>query len=360
MANYMTAKEAAIKWKISQRRVSVLCKESRIKNAELLGNMWIIPASAIKPIDKRRVNKVKDKTIKLKPFVKWAGGKGQLIDKLLELISVLDNDLYKYAEPFVGGGALLFNILSKYNFKEIFISDNNEELINAYKIVRDNIDDLIAYLMVYQNEYKLLDTENRKVYYYNKRDLFNSINTKNDYNILKAALFIFLNKTCFNGLYRVNKKGEFNVPIGDYKNPLICDKQNLINVSKALQGVEIKLGDFSKSYDFIDNKTIAYLDPPYRPLSNTSNFTSYTTERFGDNDQKRLAEFIKMIHDKRAKFILSNSDPKNSNSDDNFFNLLYNGFKIKRVNATRMVNSRADKRGCITELIITNINGEME
>ena len=167
-------------------------------------------------------------------------------------------------------------------------------------------------------------------------------------------LFIFLNKTCFNGLYRVNKKGEFNVPMGAYKNPKICDKENLKNVAMALKNVKIVYADYRESKDFIDEKTFVYIDPPYRPLNLTSSFTSYTENDFSDKEQIELAEYIDVLNKKGAKIVMSNSDPKNNNTDDNFFDELYKNYNINRVKATRMLNSNASLRGAINELLITN------
>lgn len=355
MLNFMSAKEAAEKWKISQRRVSILCSENRIYGAMMIGNMWIIPTNAAKPIDKRTVRYEKSKNVILKPFVKWVGGKSQLVGELEKLIPA-DGEkvLSKYAEPFVGGGALLFYILSKYNFDEIYISDINAELINAYQVVKNNVNELISELSAMQNTYLLLNDEQRKEYYYSARDKFNSLSLDANTKTQKAALFIFLNKTCFNGLYRVNRKGQFNVPMGAYKKPTICDEDNLRKVSEALQNVTIYCGDYSKSSEFIDDTTFVYLDPPYRPLSETASFTAYSVDCFDDKEQRRLAKFVDEISENGAKVILSNSDPQNTNQEDDFFEQLYGKYKISKVEATRMVNSNSDKRGKINELIICN------
>ncbi len=353
---FMSAREAADKWGISQRRVAVLCSENRIKNAQMLGNMWLIPSNAEKPIDARstRYNVTEEKAVK--PFLKWAGGKGQLLKEIEKYYPFENGNITKYAEPFVGGGAVLFDILSKYCLKEIYISDINSELINAYRIIRDDIDALIELLYTLQNDFIPLDTENRKSYYMQKRERFNDlkINGNENINIEKAALMIFLNKTCFNGLYRVNKKGLFNVPMGAYKNPLICDESNLRAVSEKLQKVTIVCGDYRESADFIDENTFAYFDPPYRPLTETSSFTAYTETLFDDEKQIELAKFVKMMNKKGAKVVVSNSDPKNSNTEDNFFDELYKTHKIKRVQATRMINCNSELRGKIDELLIAN------
>lgn len=292
-------------------------------------------------------------TVKAKPFLKWAGGKNQLI-KEIEKKYPEKNSVKKYVEPFVGGGAVFFDIIYKFNFEEIYISDINSELINTYCVIRDDVEKLVSMLSKIQDEYMKLDENNKKIYYLEKRKCFNNINQKNN-DILKAALMIFLNKTCFNGLYRVNKKGFFNVPMGKYKNPLICDKNNLYAISDKLKNVKIICGDYKESIDFIDNNTFVYIDPPYKPLNKTSNFTAYTKDSFNDEKQIELSNFIKEIDRKGAKFLLSNSDPKNFDENNDFFEKIYSSFKIKRVNANRMINSKASGRGKIKELLISNI-----
>ncbi|MDY6029914.1 MAG: DNA adenine methylase [Acidaminococcaceae bacterium] len=353
---YMSAREAADKWGISQRRVAVLCSENRINDATMVGNMWIIPATAEKPIDARsmRYDKKEEKTIK--PFLKWAGGKGQLLREIEKYYNFGNDNITKYAEPFVGGGAVLFDILSKYELEEVYISDINEELINAYRIIRDDIDELVTMLHTMQDEFISLETDKRKVYYMAKREHFNDLKINGDetINIGKAALMIFLNKTCFNGLFRVNKKGLFNVPMGAYKNPLICDENNLRAVSEKLQNVTIVCGDYRNSANFIDENTFVYFDPPYRPITDTASFTAYTENLFNDEEQIELAKFVDDMHRRGAKVVISNSDPKNSNAEDDFFDNIYSSHKIKRVEATRMINCNSDARGKIKELLISN------
>ena len=355
MLSYISAKEAAEKWNISQRRVAILCSEERISGAMMVGNMWIIPANAEKPIDKRTVRYEKTHKVELKPFVKWVGGKGQLIEEIEKMLpSDGEKVLTKYAEPMVGGGALLFNVLSRYQFDELYISDINPELINAYIAIKQNVEALIKRLNEMQMTFLPLDENGRKYYYYNVRDKFNTVKLSDSTSAEKAAYFIFLNKTCFNGLYRVNRKGLFNVPMGSYKNPTICDADNLRNIHEALQNVTIVCGDYSQSQSFIDSETFVYLDPPYRPISETSAFTSYNSDAFDDNEQIRLAKFIDEINAAGAKIVLSNSDPKNVNEEDNFFDNLYKNYKINRVEASRAINSKGDKRGKINELLICN------
>lgn len=355
MIQYMSAREAAEKWNISQRRVSILCSENRIPNVAMLGNMWIIPRDAEKPADARLKRNSLMETSNVRPFVKWAGGKGQLLEVLkANLPKDMGGKITKYAEPFVGGGALLFSLLNEYSFDEVYINDNNKELINTFNVIKKNYQALIDELEVFQEKYGSFSIEEQQQYYYQQRDLFNEIDLSSDTATVKAALFIFLNKTCFNGLYRVNRAGKFNVPAGKYKNPLICDKDNLINISKKLQNVIIRACDYHDVETFADESTLVYFDPPYRPLNITSGFTSYTENQFNDSDQIELAQFYKRLSDKGVKVLLSNSDPHNVNYEDNFFDDLYGGFDIQRITAVRSINSKADKRGNVTELLIKN------
>lgn len=298
-------------------------------------------------------NNIKNQKPLAKPFLKWAGGKTQIlseIDKRLPL-ELKKGKKMKYVEPFVGGGAVLFHLLNNYNLEKAYIIDLNENLINLYQVIKSNVDDLINFLRILEKKYKKSTYEERKKLYYSKRKEFNEL--KNN-KIKKAALLIFLNKTCYNGLYRVNSKGEFNVPFGRYKNPKILDEENLINVSLALQNAEIFCGDFEISKNFIDENTFVYIDPPYRPLSNTSNFTSYSNNTFDDNEQIRLKKFFDFITQKKAKALLSNSDPKNTDPNDNFFDELYKDYIIERILAKRMINSKGNSRGYIYELLIRN------
>jgi DNA adenine methylase len=297
-----------------------------------------------------------------KPFIKWAGGKTQLINKINELIpSDFINNKFTYVEPFVGGGAMLFNILNNHsdNLKSIVINDINKDLINVYKIIKTKPEELIFILSFLEKKYHELDNdeEKKKEYYYEKRNIFNKLNI-NEKPIYKAALFIFLNKTCFNGLFRVNKSNHFNVPMGSYKKPMICDTDNIMAVHNKLKDVEILSGDYQdtlKNITYnIDTNVLFYLDPPYRPLNATSNFNSYSKEDFNDDEQIRLKEFCDKINYNGYNFILSNSDPKNNDVDDNFFDDLYKDYKIIRTNAKRNINSDSEKRGNVTELLITN------
>lgn len=294
-----------------------------------------------------------------KPFVKWAGGKTQLLDEIRKHYPAR---IEKYSEPFVGGGAVLFDVLQKSKPEKVLINDINLNLVNTYEQVKSNLGALCEKLSQLQNQYYGKSEEEQKSFFYEKRNRFNEIklNENNDIGeskIEKAALFIFLNKTCFNGLYRVNKKGFFNVPWNRAKSPLIFDEENLRACSALLQNVEITCGDYKTCAHFCDEKTFVYIDPPYRPLTKTAAFTSYSENGFGDKEQIELEKFVAEISEKGAKVLVSNSDPKNVDEKDEFFDELYSAFDIERISAARMINSNAKKRGKVNELLITNIAG---
>lgn len=287
-----------------------------------------------------------------KPFLRWAGGKTQLLGTIAKHYQF--NSCSNYVEPFVWGGCCLFDILNNYNLEHIHINDLNKELICCYRVVKNNVDSLISELLNLQQQFSSCDSEGKKQFYYHKRKQFNDLKQKSNPNELQiASLFIFLNKTCFNGLYRVNKKGEFNVPLGK-KNYYICDEKNLHYVSTKLQNVTMTVGSYKQALKYINDKTFVYLDPPYRPLTTTSNFSRYVETPFDDFEQIQLAKFVKEIDRKGAKFLLSNSDPKNINPNDNFFENLYKGFTIERVTARRCINCNGSKRGKLSELLIHN------
>jgi DNA adenine methylase len=292
----------------------------------------------------------------LKPFIKWAGGKSQILSEIrAKYPRELGETITKYAEPFVGGGAVLFDVLNSFSLESVYISDVNRELIETYKTIRDNPDELIEMLLWLQADFWNGNSDFRKTYFYEKRERFNQLKMAAASGAEVAALFIFLNRTCFNGLYRVNSKGGFNVPMGSYKKPAICDVDKLRAVSERLKSVEIVCGDYKKSREFIDNKTFAYFDPPYRPLSETANFTSYASDGFGDKEQIELAKFIAEMSDRGAAVIASNSDPKNTNASDDFFDKLYSSCIITRIGANRMINSSAGGRGKISEILIASV-----
>ena len=247
----------------------------------------------------------------------------------------------------------MFWILQEYpNIGRAIINDINEELICTYRVIKNDVNNLIHQLELLQTQYLSLTTEERKTFFLEKRSLFN---TKNKSDIETASLFIFLNRTCFNGLYRVNSKGEFNVPHGKYVNPRICDKDNLLAVSELLQRVEIMCGDFAETEKFASVNSIYYLDPPYKPLSETSSFTSYSKDGFDDSEQVRLRDFCARISQNNAIFIASNSDPIENRTGESFFEQIYYQFKIKRVYATRLINANPNNRGLVSEIMISNV-----
>lgn len=294
-------------------------------------------------------------TYPAKPFVKWVGGKTQLLD---DIKKALPRDLSQindvtYIEPFVGGGAVLFWILQEYpNITRAIINDINEELICTYRVIKSDVEKLILELTRIQAEYLALNDVARKDYFLSQRERYNE---KNNSDIETAALFIFLNRTCFNGLYRVNSKGKFNVPHGRYTNPKICDEDTLRADSDVLQRVEILCGDFAQTGKYADNNVLYYFDPPYRPLTETSAFTSYAKDGFDDAEQTRLRDFCEQIATRKSLFVASNSDPQNVDNEDEFFDHLYNRFSIKRVSAARMINSKGNGRGAIYEIMISNV-----
>jgi DNA adenine methylase len=292
-----------------------------------------------------------------KPFLKWAGGKTQLITEIEKSLPYeITNKKFTYIEPFVGSGAILFWMLNNFpKLEKAAINDINEDLINTYKTIASKPKELISILQQLQNEFHSLENnpEEKKEYYYQKRELYN---TRKEEQSGQAALFIFLNRTCFNGLYRVNRKNEYNVPMGSYKRPTICDKENILAVSQALQKVEILCGDYEKTLNHADNNTLFYFDPPYKPLSETSSFNSYAKDEFNDAEQIRLRDFCRKLDALNHTWILSNSDVKGKDENDNFFDELYVDFKIERVDAKRSINANPEKRGLLKELLITNNN----
>lgn len=294
-----------------------------------------------------------------KPFLKWAGGKTQLITEIEKSLPYeITSKKFTYIEPFVGSGAVLFWMLNNFpNLEKAVINDINADLINAYKVIASKPKELIAVLEVLQHEFHLLENkpEEKKEYYYQKRALYNTRNTDKS---TQAALFIFLNRTCFNGLYRVNRNNEYNVPMGSYKRPTICDDKNILAVSVALQKVEILCGDYEKTLNEATSNSFFYFDPPYKPLSDTSSFNSYAKDDFNDAEQIRLRNFCSNLEKQGHKWMLSNSDVKGKDINNNFFDEIYSDFSISRVKARRRINANPDKRGELNELLITNYNYE--
>lgn len=277
----------------------------------------------------RRING----TIEIPTIVKWAGGKSQLLSQFDKFFP---EKIDYYIEPFLGSGAVFFHIKRRFNPKKAILSDTNEELINAYKVVRDKVEDLIKVLRKHKEKHG-------KEYYYTIRA--QDPNTLNDVD--KAARFIYLNKTCFNGLYRVNSKGKFNVPIGSYKNPGILKEDVLREANKLLNGVELKVMSFEKTLEFATKDAFIYFDPPYYPLTVTSSFTAYTKNVFLEAEQKKLAELFRRLDKMRCKLLLSNSDHL-------FIRDLYKEYIQETVYAKRLINCDATKRGPITELVVRN------
>lgn len=297
-----------------------------------------------------------------KPFLKWAGGKTQLLEQFTKYFptELKNGSLKNYYEPFLGGGAVFFFIAQNYSIKKAYLSDVNEDLVLTFSVVQQNIFELIDELATLRAEYIKKNEQQREKYYYKIRELYNLERVETNFNkynndwIPRAAKLIFLNKTCFNGLFRLNRKGEFNVPFGRYKNPRILDEENLANANRVLQIAEIFLTDFENIKNKIRDDFFIYFDPPYRPISATASFTSYSKYDFTEDDQKRLAKFYSELGVNGNKLMLSNSDPKNENPQDTFFDKLYDKFNITRVRANRMINCNGNKRGKINELLITN------
>lgn len=290
-----------------------------------------------------------------KPFLKWAGGKSQLISEIGNALpKEFGKTKFTYIEPFVGSGAVLFWMLNNFpKMEKAIINDINADLINTYKIIASKPKELISILQDLQLEYHEFENnaEKRKEYYYEKRTFYNSRNTAKS---TQAALFIFLNRTCFNGLYRVNKTNGFNVPMGSYTKPMICDSENILAVSEALHKVEILCGDFEDTLKYAKPNSFFYFDPPYKPLSQTSSFNTYAKDEFNDNEQIRLRNFCDKLDKKGYKWILSNSDVKGKNLSDDFFDELYKDYYISRIKAKRSINANPNKRGELNELLITN------
>lgn len=297
-----------------------------------------------------------------KPFLKWAGGKGQLLSQLDELLPPnMNKKEITYIEPFVGGGAMLFHMLHKFqNIQRVVINDINPYLITAYRTIKNNPNELIERLLTLEHQYYALESEEaKKAFFLGVREMFNEETLD---EIDRTKYLIFLNRTCFNGLYRVNSKGKFNVPFGRYLQPTICNEDIIKADSAILNRVDITIlnGDFEHTIDYIsDGYNFFYFDPPYRPLNATSNFNSYSKEEFNDNEQIRLRNFCTLLNEHLdTDWMLSNSDCSAKNSNDTFFEDIYNDYTINRVYASRSINANPNKRGKLTELLISNYSPE--
>lgn len=294
-----------------------------------------------------------------RPFIKWAGGKRQILDELLSRLppGLEEGRITSYVEPFLGAGAMFFSLAQRYRLERVVLSDLNPDLLLVYRTIARDVESLISSLKELERRYEGLEGQERARMYYRVRERFNLERTERiDRNlaIRRSAMLIFLNRTCYNGLYRVNSQGEFNVPFGRYRRPCICDEANLHSVSRLLEGVELRVGDFTACEDAVSGGTFVYLDPPYHPLGGSSHFTSYSPGGFGEEDQRRLAGFFRRMDARGAALMLSNSDPRNRDPDDSFFEELYDGYWIERIRARRAISCMKEGRGEISELVITN------
>jgi len=302
-------------------------------------------------------NKTDSSFFPAKPFLKWAGSKRQLLPKFIDLYTpdLKDGKIKNYYEPFTGSGAVFFDIAQRYRIDSAFLYDVNEDLVLTYHVIQSQVYKLIDNLNQHEKKYLALNKTERFGYFYEQRMLFNQQRLhKNSYNhtdkgIGRAAQFIFLNRTCFNGLFRVNSKGEFNTPAGDYANPSICDQENLLAVSGLLSKATVRKADFTEVLKDVKSPAFIYFDPPYRPLTVTANFTAYSKSAFTDQQQLQLADVYRKLDKKKIAMMLSNSDAPNG-----FFDDLYKGFHIKRIPARRLINADASKRGSVNEIVITN------
>jgi DNA adenine methylase len=262
----------------------------------------------------------------------------------------------------LGGGAVFFWVMQNCKIEKAYLNELNPDIYLCYVAIQKDVESVIKHLKNLENKYHKLNDEDQSDFYYQVRSEYNE-NRKtiksdqlNPKEILtRVAMTIFLNRTCFNGLYRLNASGGFNVPFGRYKNPLICNKENLLAISELLQKAVITNEDFAVVKKHIKPDSFVYFDPPYRPLNKTSNFTSYMANVFDDKEQERLAGLVKALSNKgRIKIMLSNSDPKNENPSDDFFDKLYDGFNLVRIKARRLINCNVSKRSHINEIIVTN------
>jgi len=291
------------------------------------------------------------------PFLKWAGGKRQLMDEIMSLLPSQFFQFDTYVEPFLGGGSVLINILDSGFTGKVVAGDINSDIILCYQMIKSRLIELIDELEEVQQNIPA-DKNKRKKLYYNLRNEWNaSVNRSdklsNKEQIRRSALTIALNKMCFNGLFRLNSKGEFNVPMGGNKKVTIYSKENLIELNRMFKQVEFICGDYQEILHSIDRnkRCFYYFDPPYRRLTETSSLTMYNADPFDDNQQLRLRDFVDSLVDSGHDFLLSNSDPKNVDTDDDFFDEAYKKYHIKRILARRSINSKADGRGKIFELL---------
>ncbi len=295
-----------------------------------------------------------------KPFLKWAGGKTQLLNYIDTNLpeEVKKNGIVNYYEPFLGSAAVFLFLKQKYGIENAYLSDINSNLISTFKIVQNQTNNLIKELKFLEKEFKSKNNEQRKIYYNKRREEFNSLLSANQKGkqklIRKAALTIFLNRTCFNGLYRVNRSGQFNVPFGRYENPRILDNENLLAVSELLKDAVLEVRNVKTLPEVVKKNSFIYYDPPYSPLNKTSNFTSYSEFEFSLKEQEELEKVYSLLDKEGIKQLLSNADLKNSDIQNYFHDNLYGKFTIKRILASRVINSKVTKRGKISEILVRN------
>jgi len=290
-----------------------------------------------------------------KPFLKWTGGKAQLIPNISKAVDRIVGkwDSFTYIEPFVGSGSVLFWFLRKYNnLRKVVINDISRDLMTAYRVVKNYPHELVGILRTIERSYHAIqDQDGRRNFYLSVRSRFNE---KRSDEIENTALLIFLNRTCYNGFFRVNRKGTFSVPFGKYENPRICDEENIMTASVLLQKAEILCGDFEDTIYHANGNSLFYFDPPDKPVIETSPFKSFSKNEFRDTEKIRLRNFCDMVNASGYKFVLSNSDIGNFDISGYFFNRLYSAYNINRVHVKSMIHSDDSKRGEIFELIIDN------
>lgn len=293
------------------------------------------------------------------PFVKWAGGKSKLVENILNKVSLHFNleEIEHYIEPFVGGGAMFFHLANRYRFKSMTIMDINIDLINAYRAIQEQPLLVIHQMEILQNAYnRLTSLREKELFYYDIRDQYNgtsskeTLNEKVDYE--RAAQFIFLNKSGFNGLYRVNKSGYFNVPFGKKEKVKLYDERNIQKVHEVLQRTEIVHGDYERTLEYVQSNTFVYFDPPYRPITSSSSFTAYAKDGFNDDEQINLAQLCVQLYILGVRFAVSNSDPHNTDPTDMFFDDLYKGFHIYRIRASRQIAAESRCRNTVSEILV--------
>jgi len=297
-----------------------------------------------------------------RPFLKWAGGKSQLLTTFRRFYppELTSGGIRTYVEPFLGSGAVFFDVVQNYRITSALLGDINEELVLCYRVIQKDVHVFMDVLHGYKTNYLRRGPDRRKAYFYEIRSAYNRKRHTIDHSryseswVQRAAQLVFLNKTCYNGLFRMNSKGEFNTPAGSCGNPSIYDEENLLRVAELLQIAEIRRLHFAELGRAVGQHTFVYFDPPYRPLTKSANFTAYSTFQFQDRQQIELATLYRKLAGREARLMLSNSDPRNADPEDDFFDRLYRDFFLHRVTAKRMINSDKTKRGRVREILVLN------